>query len=80
MQGSGCKHKNDSIGRSSSSGGPLWWWDCRQVDFIVRGQLAYDDQPYISYTWPCANMLCKYYYISEAGGLVRFIDGRCKGS
>ena len=47
----------------ADEGGPAWWWDCKQDDFIVRGELTYGDQPYITSTWTNEGKTLTAYYI-----------------
>src|ERR1035437_8218925 len=47
----------------ADEGGPAWWRDCKQDDFIVRGELTYGDQPYITSTWTNDGKTLTAYYI-----------------
>ena len=47
----------------SGEGGPSWWWDCKDDDFIVRGEIEYGDQPHIEIKWPHEGKQLTMYYI-----------------
>ena len=48
---------------AAGEGHPMWWWDFKGDDFIVRGEITHGDQPHIEIKWKHEGKELTTYYI-----------------
>ena len=51
------------LATSGAEAEPVWWWDCKQDDVVVKGRIEYGSSPDISITHSYKGTELKSYYI-----------------